>query len=205
MMQRKTVSSVRISALRVIGSGGGAVSERPTGLTSSGSSEREARGSIRKRPSGPPMTLATTRPSVAMAMPISGAPARPRAASSGDQAMIVPWPPSSEVEPSTTRHAERQAGDPGAEGADEVLHQQEPGGDDDEDRQRLAAAQEVADPGVEADAGEEDEEQQVAGVGVEADLDDAGLVEQVEQERDQQAAGHRIGDAEAAQDRRRGC
>ena len=102
MMQRKTVSSVRISALRVIGSGGGAVSERPTGLTSSGSSERKARGSIRKRPIGPPMTLATTRPSVAMAMPISGAPARPRAVSSGDQAMIVPWPPSSEVEPSTT-------------------------------------------------------------------------------------------------------
>ena len=37
-----------------------------------------------------------------MAMPISGAPVSPRAASSGDQAMIVPWPPSSEVEPSTT-------------------------------------------------------------------------------------------------------
>ena len=37
-----------------------------------------------------------------MAMPTSGAPVRPSAVSSGDQAMIVPWPPSSEVEPSTT-------------------------------------------------------------------------------------------------------
>ena len=102
------------------------------------------------------------------------------------------------------RHAERQPGDPGAERADEVLQEQEPGGDDDEDRQRPAAAQQVADPGVEADAGEEDQQQEVAGVGVEADLDDAGLVEREEQQRDEQAAGDRVGDVEAAQDRRRG-
>ena len=78
---------------------------------------------------------------------------------------------------------ERQPGGPGGEAADEVLHEEEDGGEADEDGERAAALDEVGDAGVEADAGEEDQQQEVAGVGVEADLDDAGLVQREEDER----------------------
>ena len=201
MMQRKTTRSVRISELRVTGSGGGAVSERPTGFTSPGSSEVSPPRSIRTRPIGPPITAATTRPSVAMAMPISGPPARPRAASSGDQAMIVPWPPRSEVDPST---APSPSGNPAIQAPRKptrFCRRSSTAVSADEDAERPAALDEVGEPGVEPDAGEEDQQQQVAGVGVEADLGDAGLVEQPEAEGDQKAAGDRVGDVEAAQER----
>ena len=46
-----------------------------------------------------------------------------------------------------------------------------------------AALDEVGDAGVEADAGEEHQQQQVAGVGVEAHLGDAEFVEREEAER----------------------
>ena len=95
----------------------------------------------------------------------------------------------------------RQAGDPGGEAADDVLQEEQDGGEADEDGERPAALHEVGDAGVEADAGEEDQEQEVAGVGVEADLDDPELVEREEEDRDEKAAGDRVGDVEAAEQR----
>ena len=55
---------------------------------------------MRKPAIGPPTRLATTRPRVAVAMPTSSALAIPnRWVMIGAQAMVVPWPPMSEAEP----------------------------------------------------------------------------------------------------------
>ena len=185
----------------MIGLGRGAVSERPTGLTSPGSSELSLPRSIRSAADRAADHRGDDEAEGGhgdAGLGRAGEAAGGELGRPGDDGAVA-----AEQRGRAEDHAEahRQAGDPGAEAADEVLQDQEHRGDEDEDAERPAALEEVGDAGVEADAGEEHQEQQVARVGVEADLGDAETLEREEAEGDEEAAGDRVGDVEAAQHR----
>ena len=98
-----TASSARMIATWVIGSWSASSWAMPTVSSSVGRSGVRLRRSIRKAATGPPITAAAIRPSVAAATPSSIAPASSWvAAISGAQAMAVPCPPISDAEPRST-------------------------------------------------------------------------------------------------------
>ena len=140
-----------------------------------------------------------------MAMPISGPPVEAAGGELGgpgdDGAVAAEERGGAEDD----AEAERQAGGQAARPPTRFCTMSRTAVMRDEDGERAAALDEVGDAGVEADAGEEDQQQEVAGVGVEADLDDLELVEREEEDGDEEAAGDRVGDVEAAQQARRGC
>src|ERR1700678_821198 len=126
---------------------------------------------MRKPAIGPPTRLATTNPSVAVAMPTSSALAMPkRWVMMGAHAIVVPCPPMSEAEPTECSDPLGQTERRNAAGRDQILKDQIDQRKSEQDQQRPAAGNEVVEPGVETNAGEEIEEQHVARVEREADL-----------------------------------
>ena len=148
---------------------------------------------MRKPAIGPPTRLATTSPSVATAMPTSSALASPkRSAMIGAQAIVVPCPPMSEAEPRKRRDPLRQAERRDAAGGDQVLDDEIGERQAEQDEERPAARNEVVELGVEADAGEEIEQEHVARLEREADLDSEPDIGDERQHGREQAAGHRL-------------
>ena len=110
----------------------------------------------------------------------------------GAQAIVVPCPPMSEAEPTKGRDPLGQAERGDAAGGDQVLDHEIDQGQAEQDEERTAAGNEIVEPGVEADAGEEIKQQQVARLEREADLDAEPDIGDKRQDGGEQPAGHRL-------------
>ena len=84
-----------------------------------------------------------------------------------------------------------------AAGRDQVLDHEIDEGQGEQDQERTAAGNQVAEPGVEADAGEEIEQQHVARVECEADLDAERDIGDQRRGGRQETARHRLGNVPA--------
>ena len=127
---------------------------------------------MRKPAIGPPTRLATTSPSVAVATPTSSALCKPESLGDdrrpGDDGAVAA---DQRRRADERRHAGGQAKRRGAADGDEVLEDEIDDRQRQQDEERPPARDEVVELGVEADAGEEIEQQHVARREREADLD----------------------------------
>jgi hypothetical protein len=158
--------------------------------------------SIRNFATGPPSRLATIRPIVATAVPVSTAGGNPCSrAIAGAHAIVVPCPPTRAMEPHDHAGRRGQAEQRSAEHSNHVLHENVDRCQHAKDNQRLAAGKQIGQPGVDANRREEDDQQFVTGNHLEADGPAGYGMKYPQEDCCKKSAGHRLRDVVIGQKR----